>query len=198
MKTSTIVLLVLLGCGGLFVVMIALCAGVFFFAQNRTSAAISPKIDALFAKTDDGTFGETYMTETTPALRANISKEKWAEIGLVVKQRLGRLQSKTMKQFSANQFNATTTIDAVYDASFQKGSGTISVRYTGVAGHLLLEAFYIRSPVLDNAALRQECQYCGELTSASAKFCANCGKAMKNGKPARPAGAKSRKSPQTP
>jgi hypothetical protein len=190
MKTSTAVLLVLLGCGGLFVLIVALCAGGFFFAQNRINAAIEPKVDALFAKIDNGTFGEAYMTETTPRLREAISKEKWAEIGLVINQRLGHLRSKSMRQFSANQVNAITTIDAVYDGSFEKGSGTITVRYTRVAENLLLEGFHVRSPLLDVATLQQECPHCGELTPASAKFCAKCGKALKDDKPAPPAATK--------
>ena len=156
MKTSTIVLLVLLGCGGLFLVMVVLCAGSAFYAYKQTDVNVSPKVDALFAKIDNGTFGETYLTETTPELRAIVSKEKWEQIGLTVKARLGRLKSKSMSRFNASQFNTTTTIDAVYDASFEKGAGTISVRYQSVNGQLLLNSFFVKSPVLDDVRVDAE------------------------------------------
>ena len=82
MKTRSLVLLIVLGCGGLFAVMVAICAGAFFFAFKSTDAAVSPKVNALFAKIDDGTFGGAYATETSPELRAALSKEKWEQIGL--------------------------------------------------------------------------------------------------------------------
>jgi hypothetical protein len=85
-----------------------------------------------------------------------------------------------MRQFNANQFNTTTTMSVVYDATFAKGSGTISVQYSAVSGEWRLDALYVKSPVLD--VILQKCPHCGELTPASAKFCTNCGKPMKDGK----------------
>ena len=61
----------------LSVAAIAACAGFFFFAFKDMDAAVSPKIDALFAAIDDGTFGDTYGTETTPELRAATSQKEW-------------------------------------------------------------------------------------------------------------------------
>ncbi len=148
MKARTIVLLVLLGCGGLLVAMVALCAGVLFFAYKTTDASVAPNVDALFAKIDNGTFGETYLTETTPELRAGVSKEKWEQIGLAVKTRLGRLQSKSMTKFNVKQVNADTVFDAGYDAAFEKGAGTISVKYKNVNGQWPLDKFSVDSPLL--------------------------------------------------
>ncbi len=95
-----------------------------------------------------------------------------------------------MTQFNANQVNATTTIDAAYNGVFEKGSGTISVQYRSVNGQWLLNAFCVTSPLLDNVVLSQKCPHCGHLNPASAKFCANCGKPLKDAKAARPAATK--------
>jgi hypothetical protein len=187
MKTRTVVLLVLLLCGGLSLVAVALCGGAFFFLYKNADASVSPRIDALFAKIDDGTFGDAYLTDTSLEFRERVSQEQWDQIGLVVKQRLGRLKSKSMSQFNARQLNATATIDAVYNASFAKGSGTISVRYRSIGGQWLLDRFYVQSPLLDDISAQQKCPHCGELTPASAKFCANCGKSLKTAKSDHPA-----------
>jgi zinc-ribbon domain len=87
-----------------------------------------------------------------------------------------------MSQFNASQFNATTTIDAAYNAVFEKGHGTISVEYRTVSGQWLLNSFYVNSPLLSEPALTQKCPYCGHLNPASAKFCENCGKPLKKAK----------------
>ncbi len=52
MKTSTIVLLVFLGCAGLFVAMVVLCAGIGFYAYRQADVNVSPMVNALFAKMD--------------------------------------------------------------------------------------------------------------------------------------------------
>ena len=75
MKTRTIVIGIILGCGGLFVVMVAACAGLLFLGFRTTDAAFSPKIDALFAAIDNGTFKDAYYaTQTTPEYREGVSQ----------------------------------------------------------------------------------------------------------------------------
>lgn len=192
MKTRSVVLLVLLICGGLFLVTVVLCGGAAYLFYKNADASVSPRVDALFAKIDNGTFGEAYKTETSPEFRESVSKRQWDQIGLVVKERLGRLQSKSMRQFNAKQINANTVMDVVYDATFAKGSGTISVKYRFVNGQWLLDGFFVKSPTLNDLALQQKCPHCGELTAADAKYCANCGKPLEDAKPIVPAEKKSK------
>ncbi len=178
MKTKTLVIAIILACIGLFAVLIAACAGVFFLAYKNTDVALSPKIDALFAAIDNDTFSKTYLTETTPEFREAISKEKYEQIGLAVKARLGSLQSKTLMQFNASQFNAHSYMAVNYSASFQKGSGTIRAQFKSVDGEWRLVSFYVDSPEFLKDMATQKCPYCGAPNTATARFCSDCGKSI--------------------
>ena len=46
--------------------------------------------DALFSRIEDGTFGETYATETAPELRQVATQEQYERIGQTIRTRLGR------------------------------------------------------------------------------------------------------------
>ena len=57
------------------------CGGFFYYMYKSMDQEISPKIDALFAAIDEGTFGNTYTTETTPEMRQATSKEDYLKLG---------------------------------------------------------------------------------------------------------------------
>jgi hypothetical protein len=148
MKTKTIVITVILGCCGLFVVAVAVCGGAFYFIYKNADADVSPQIDRLFAAIDNGTFGDAYLTDTTPEMRAVVSKEKWEQIGKAVKSRLGRLQSKTLTQFNAKYLNADSFLSVAYSATFNKGNGQIRAQFKSVNSQWRLLSIYIDSPLL--------------------------------------------------
>jgi hypothetical protein len=150
MKTKTIARLVVLICGGLLVIGVVLWTRTFFSAYEETAKAVSPRIDSLFARGKIDPFAEAYLTHTTPELRAAVSQKKWQQIEDAIEARLGRLDSKALTQLNVKQANASTVVDAVYDAWFEKGNGTISVRYKVVAEQWLLDKFSVDSPLLPN------------------------------------------------
>jgi endogenous inhibitor of DNA gyrase (YacG/DUF329 family) len=180
MKTRTIVISVVLACGGLLVLLVIAGVGIVFYIYSNADTATSPKIDALFAAIDNGTFGQTYLTETTPEFRQALSREKYEEIGRLVKSRLGPLGSKTLTQFNAKWFNGENIMDVVYSATFQKGSATIRASFKSVGGQWRLQGFYVESPEFLKDQATVKCPYCGEPVSLTAKFCPHCGKAIAN------------------
>ena len=176
MKSRTIVIGVILACGGLAMVVIAACAGFLYFGYRNMDAALSSKIDALFAAIDNGTFGDTYPTETAPELREATSQKEWEQLGLAIRTRLGPLKAKNLIQSNMQQFNADQTADAVYSATFEIGSGEIRTRFRNVDGEWRLAVFRVNSPEFLKDLSTVPCPHCGELCPASAKFCPKCGK----------------------
>jgi hypothetical protein len=186
MKSRKPLVVIGLACGGGFLVL-AICAGGLYWLYKTADSAVSSKIDALFAMIDNGTFGEAYQTETSPELQKVVSREKWQQIGRVVKQRLGRLCSKSLTQFNVAQFNLSATIKVVYDASFEKGPGTISAQFRTIRGEWRVDSLYVNSSLLVEDAMPHKCSHCGAANPQSAKFCNDCGKPLKEAEPARPA-----------
>jgi hypothetical protein len=180
MKTRTIIIGIILACGGLFVAAIAACAGFVFFTFKNMDAAVSPKIDELFAAIDNGTFGDKYETETTPEFKKVTSRTQWEQIGMAVKTRLGRLKAKKLGQFNIQQLNADQSADVSYSATFEKGSGEILTRFRRTGGQWRLVSFFVRSPEFLIGLSTKACPYCGEACPASAKFCPKCGKPLED------------------
>ncbi len=178
MKTSTLLILIFTACGGLAVVLIAACAGAFFFLTKNVEADVSPRVDALFAAIDRGTFGATYLTETTPELRKAVSRKEYEDLGRAIKTHLGPLRSKTLTRWNAQQFNAESYVDAAYTGSFEKGSGAISTRFKKVDGQWRLLSFLVTSNAFFTDVATEKCPYCGELNPPGAKFCSSCGKPL--------------------
>src|SRR5437762_2979307 len=121
MSNSKIITIVLAACGGLGILMIAACAGVGYFAYTSANSSVGPEIDRLFAAIDSDTFAQTYETHTTAEFRKGTSKQQYADIGNAVRNRLGRLKTKSLESFSVRQLNAVSYSDVEYGASFERG-----------------------------------------------------------------------------
>ena len=166
---------VVIGCAGVFFISILSCGGLLFYLFRNAAAAASPRIDALFAEAQNNTFGDTYLSDTTPEFRAVTTKKQYEDLGATIRTRLGALNSKNITSFYTRQLNSNTFIDVGYNATFEKGSGTITARLQNVNGKWLFASFRVNSPVLQTPAAIVKCLKCGEPLSANAKFCAACG-----------------------
>jgi hypothetical protein len=151
MKTKTTVRLTILVCGGTLVVAIAFWAKTYSSADSRTAAAVSCRVDALFAKGKIDPFAEAYSAETTPALRDSITKDQWQQLDDAIETNLGRLNQKALTQLDVKRTNATVVVEAAYDAWFEKGDATISLRYEIVGERWLLGQLFVDSPLLPNS-----------------------------------------------
>ena len=146
MKTKSIVALVLVLAGGLFLSLFVLCAGALFFSFREMDSTISPMIDELFVAIDNDKFAETYDTHTAPELQKVASRDQYAQLGLTIKTRLGELKSKRLVRFNVQQMNANRTADVSYNGTFEKGTGTITAKLKKVGDQWLLVAFHVNSP----------------------------------------------------
>lgn len=178
MKTQSLIALVLVIAGGLFLSLIALCAGSLIFTFRTMDASISPMIDELFVAIDEDKFAETYDTRTTPELRKVASREQYVQIGQTIKTRLGKLKSKTMSRFNIQQRNAVQFADVAYNGTFENGNGTITARLKKVGDEWQLVAFHVNSPEFNKDLATAKCPHCGQPHAADAKFCPQCGKSL--------------------
>jgi hypothetical protein len=190
MKTRTLVLTIVLAVGGLFLVLVVGAVGLFLVFYKNADAAVSPKIDSLFAAVDNGTFAGTYLTETTPELRAALSQEKYERIGRTVQSRLGHLRSKTLTQFNASWFNGESCMNVAYSAAFEKGTATIRASFKKLDGQWRLLGIFVESPQLLDDASTVKCPHCGETAPSTAKYCPSCGKSIADRKPTGPSATK--------
>ncbi len=148
MSGGKIVLIVLAVLGVLFVLAIVACGGFGWWAVNMAKKAADAPVDAMFTAIDNGTFGDTYDTKTTASFRNTMSREEYVAMGEAIKENLGSLQSKTMTGFTGAQENAATFIDVTYDATFEKGTGTIRARLAQEGADMKFEEFTVTSDKL--------------------------------------------------
>ncbi len=163
------------GCLGVAVLLVAVLAGLFYYGFKSTDATISPKIDLIFATIENGTFTETYETETTQALRAATTREQYEAIGNSISFRLGKLRSKSLQSFKVQQHNAQTFLEVSYGAVFEKGPGTILAKFEKLEGSWKVLTFRVKSKLFDQAPLTRSCPECGAACTDDASFCPACG-----------------------
>jgi hypothetical protein len=169
---------VVVGCLGCFILLGASCGGVLFYLFRSADSAASPRIDALFTAVANNTFGNTYLTDTTSEFRSITSEKQYDELGETLRIRLGALKSKSIRSFYTRQMNANTFIDVTYNATFEKGTGTITARLQNVNGKWLFASFRVDSPVFQKDLATRKCPKCGEPHAPNAKFCPACGASL--------------------
>jgi len=178
MSTGKTVAIILAACASLGIIGIASCAGLLYVGYKNTDAAISPRIDAMFSAMEDGTFSDTYQTETTQELRSVATKEQYEATGQAVAMRLGALKSKTLRTFSARQQNADSYADVTYDALFEKGNGVVIASMKKVGGEWKFLSFRVTSPVFEQDLATARCPFCDKPHAKNASFCPSCGKEL--------------------
>ena len=176
MKAKSIIALVLVLSGGLFLSLLALCAGALFFSFREMDSAISPMIDELFVAIENDKFVDTYDTHLSPEFQNVTTRDQYLQLGQMIKTNLGELKAKKLVRFNVQQMNANRTADVAYTGTFEKGAGTITVKLKKVGDQWLLLGFNVNSPVFTKGVATGKCPHCGEPHSSDAKFCSKCGK----------------------
>ena len=73
------------------------------------------------------------------------------------------------------QLNANPYIDANYSATFEQGTGTISVTLKKQADDWKFTSFRVNSPIFEQDIAMATCPSCGNAHTANAGFCPSCG-----------------------
>lgn len=178
MSTGKLFLLVFGICAVIGVIIIGSCAGLVFVGFKNADAASSPRIDAMFNAIDNKTFADTYETETSEELRDTVSKKEYEALGNAIALRLGKLKTKTMRRAYMSQHNADSFLDVTYDATFEKGNGTITAKLKKQGDDWKFISFHVRSPVFEQDIATKKCPSCNEPHAANAKFCPYCGQQL--------------------
>lgn len=171
-KTVAITLGVLFGSA---LLMIALCGGLLYLGFTKADDTVSPHVDAMFAAIESDTFADTYETHTAEEYREAASREDHAALGAAIRLRLGKLESKSLRQFNMRQHNAESYIDVTYNATFEEGTGTIEAQLKKEGGEWKFMRLHVNSPVFEQDLATVACSACGEPHPAAAKFCPSCG-----------------------
>ena len=171
-----------LGCGVVVILaIVAACAGLMVVGYRSASSAngeVSAVIDELMREAAKGSFAETYETATTAELRKAVTAADYAKLGELIKTHLGPLKSKHLNRINLRQVNANSFADVAYQATFERGSGTITATLRRSDGRWLLQSFNVNSPVFVNDLPDQTCPKCGGKYAKSAHFCPHCGQAL--------------------
>jgi hypothetical protein len=178
MSTGKMVALILGLCGGVGLLLIAICGGLLYWGYRNADASISPKIDAMFVAIANDQFADSYASETTPELNKIVTEEQFVALGKAIDLRLGKLESKTLRGFKMKQHNADSFMDVTYAAIFEKGNGTVTATLKNQDGDWKFAGFRVNSPVFEQDIASQKCPSCSQPHSSTAKFCPSCGAAL--------------------
>jgi predicted RNA-binding Zn-ribbon protein involved in translation (DUF1610 family) len=129
----------------------------------------------MFSAIENQTFPDTYETDTTQELRNAAIKQQYAALGDAVAVRLGALKSKSLQRFKMRQINADSYVDVTYNATFEKGDGTIIAKLKKQDGAWKFVTFHVSSTVFEQDIATATCSSCGQPHAATARFCPTCG-----------------------
>lgn len=180
-KRSPVVFWIMLIAGGaslLFVACAGLCGASIFFGTKSVGAA-SERVDEFFAAVEQKRFAAIYDTEASAQYRTVSSREKHIEFGEMIDKHLGPLKSKTMQNFNSASLNGRSQVVVVYNATFEKGNGTIHAKLVWENGGWKFEEVRVQSPIFDKTVI---CAACGAKHPVTAKFCPSCGKLVAEAK----------------
>jgi hypothetical protein len=177
MKNQTIIIVALIGLAVAFLVLGAICVGTLVLLVGKASASVSPAVDQIFADLDRDP-GQAYDNHTSAEFRRATSRDEFITLGQRIKTRLGKLQSKSMRHLHSRQVNANSFTDVTYQATFEEGTGTISLRLQAEGDRWVLVSFQVNSPEFDKDAATGKCPHCGQPHPQKAQFCPQCGKEL--------------------
>ncbi len=163
------------GCLGVLCLMVVSCAGLLYWGYATAGKVVSPRVDALFRAIEEGSFAETYDTQTAQGLRDKTTREQYAALGETFRRRLGPLKSKTFESCSMRQHNADSYIAATYKATFEKGTGTLFATMVKEDSDWKFLTFRVNSPLFDSDLSTTSCSLCGASHAIEDHFCPACG-----------------------
>lgn len=143
--------------------------------MTAAQGEVSLLVDALFQTVESEAWADSYASLCAPDFQKATSKEAYAKLGSVFRERLGPLGSKSLQGFHVRSNNGVVTAQAAYQGTFKQGTGVISVTYVKQNGVWLLLGLHVNSPLLVEDGKKAACASCGKPRPLDATFCPNCG-----------------------
>ena len=123
-------------------------AGELFQKMQSADSEVSEAVDKLFNAITQEKTTELYQASTSPKFQEIATLEKFEAICKRIRTRLGALTGKESAGFNLNPVESGYTVTATYQAEFEKGAGTIMVRFEEVNGEWLLLRLSMNAPEL--------------------------------------------------
>ena len=174
-KTKLIIVGVILFVSVLLVLGVIGIAALFIGGYKQADTIVSPKIDLMFEAINDGVKDDTYNTLLSNEFRSTSTAEQYEALQTILSEKLGPLKSKNVKSFNFKFNNGINSVDAVYNATFEKGDGTIRITLIKQNNDWKVYGFFVNSPIFDKILPTEICSACGAAHSLEAKFCPSCG-----------------------
>jgi hypothetical protein len=168
------------GCGAMLLLTV-MCGGAgYFFVRSAFSASgeISQITDDVIRSMNDGSVAESYQTQMAPEFRQAASPEAYERLANQIRTQLGPLRSKTMSRINMHQKNAASFADVQYQATFEKGKGTIHLRLKRYGGKWLVQGFHVNSTALTKDIPSKTCPKCQGAYADGSRFCPHCGASL--------------------
>ncbi len=150
----------------------------FGFRQVTGEGEVAVEVDRLFEEISQGRAAEFYRNSSSAELKRATSEQEFVDFSQKINEQLGKLQSKTVSNFSVRNQNLTNYVDAIYDCEFELGKASVKTRFKHENDQWLLHSFFVNSPKLLKGAVREKCPNCGQLYERGATFCPHCGKKL--------------------
>ncbi|QDU54570.1 hypothetical protein [Aeoliella mucimassa] len=124
---------------------------------EKANAAVSDEVDQLFRDIQAEKIKQIYEQTLSPKFREVATLEEFETITERLRTRLGALQSKTISTSEVNPYEGTLVASANYEATFEKGAGSLLVSFEQQGDEWQLLRLRVNAPQLldDPSTFRQ-------------------------------------------
>lgn len=162
------------GCLTIIVLVLVAVGGCLFLYQYG-KATITPVVEAFLTAAEGGNYDQAYAM-TGSEWKQKISRNEFPKLFMVVHNALGARQSLSMSgiRMQAGTFGSIAL--ANYTATYDKGEAELSFTLKKQDGQWQIVGLFYNSPKLAESF---KCPNCGAIDVFDAKFCAKCGKPLR-------------------
>jgi hypothetical protein len=177
-RPSRLLRWVLFGFGGLILVG-GSCIGGFYLLMKRGQAEVEPVAEAFVATMSIRDYKTAHALFTAEARQA-VNADDFEWFGKKLDALLGAIQTKDVSGFRVNKNTAGSEASLVYDVTFAKGPGTLTIILREVGGNWVVHGYFVHSPLMLKLL---KCTHCNKQANGLFRFCPSCGKEVPDSVP---------------
>lgn len=127
--------------------LVALCFGGMTLLLRAGERSVKPAVDDYFAKYNVNDFAGIYA-EAAQSLIDTMPEERFIQDQSAIHEKLGNLQSKTLRGIAAVRERGPALTLVTYDARFANGPATVGLSFRYIDGKVKLASAEFRSELL--------------------------------------------------